>query len=171
MGLPVSLPSTGTLQLSLVYDMYKAMLREQYPVYAEPDTPFTSTPAIGLMAQVLSLSTSYIEISPELTVSFEASGERNILVYVPVTMISTTANTVISFGLYVDNVLDTNSEVTYTSTTVSMQTTYGNSYIHLLLPLSAGVHVIKPVMKVVSGASGNVIARYTAGMRTIVKEV
>jgi hypothetical protein len=77
----------------------------------------------------------------------------------------------VSFALYVDNVLDTASEFVLSTTASAMSSLYGQTFIHLMLPLSAGTHVIKPMMKVVSGASGNVIARYTSTMRTTVKEI
>jgi hypothetical protein len=158
-----TLPATATLQLSLVYNMYLEMMKEQYPVFATPDTGFTSTKAIGEFALATTSSATYVEISPELTVSFEATGDKRVLVHLPVQFLINVASTVASFGLHIDNVTS--------GVGISMLGTYGGGYTHVITGLTSGLHVIKPVMKVVSGAGGTANVRYTAYNRTIVKEI
>lgn len=124
-------------------------------------------------------STSFVEISPLLTVSFTHSTAKNIVVLLPISINVGSLTTVAEIGIELDGVVDTYTVIRHASTATGAG--LSPSHAALLFPLglgnfpymvnTAGLHVIKPVAKIVSGTTPHLYISFNRQLRVIVRDM
>lgn len=167
-------------QLADIYNLLDATLQVPFSI---SDGAVVPDGSLGFTTVLTFTSTSFVEISPLLTVTFAHEFARNVLAILPVFVNITTVSTVIEIGMQVNGTLDPNSVIRLATNGVASgtQTPMNSNFLFSLFsdinhpfdsaPAPVGSYTIKPVIRIVSGAAGSVNVRIGRNTRLIVRDM
>lgn len=157
------------VKLYTLQNIYDAMILYHQPAVEQSRMV---SPVTALGPQVTSLSTSWVEVTPNLSVTLSTDGNHGVFISCPVFLIVGTVSTHAQFGILVDGVIDPNSILDIISTaSVLVVSGRSSQYTHYINSLSEGQHTFQPAIQVVSGASGSITVGYSPFNRTVVSEI
>lgn len=171
------------VRLQKLAGLYRLLDNTLQPPYTASDGAVVPDGVNLLSTASIFTSTNWTEIDTALTVTFSHEITRDVLAILPLWWNVASATTVAEIGIMIDNVVDTNSviRVSSTATTATGQPPLLST---LLFPLASkadgsfanppapiGTYVIKPVVRIVSGATPQINIRYNRSTRLIVRDM